>query len=810
MPREKSIWRMPQTGQTGPTRAMPGIETGKQGKFRSLAATLAVAFFALSAGILLVAGSLQMYFDLQTQRKAVAGQQHILAQEAAVAVESFIQEKLAVLRAAVTLGDLARSRQEEQQLVLEKLLGLEPSFRQLALLNAQRQVLVGVSRLSSAASCRPVERVGSDVFLDVSRGETRITSIHVDELTSEPMIIAVVPVRDVFGDFGGVLIAEVNLKFMWDLVGRMRIGNKGQAYVVDRQGNLVASSDISRVLKGENLAQLKEVHRFVTGKTSASGSDADMSKGIQDTYVVATHVPLRTPDWAVVVELPVLEAYAGTVQVVRLSVLIALVSLVLAVATGLYLSKRITRPIVHLRDAAVEVGRGRLGTQIEIERNDETGELARAFNQMTRDLQGTTTSIDNLNKEIAERTRAEEEYRTILRTTIDGFWLTDMQGRFLDVNDAYCRLIGYSRDELLNMSIADVEAVERPEETAQRIRGIMATGGDRFETRHTGKNGGTVDVEVSVNYRQERGGQLFVFVRDITERKRAEAERERLHRELLDVSRNAGMVEVATNVLHNVGNVLNSVNVSATLTAERIRDSRASSLARVVALLKEHEGDLASFLTNDPKGRQLPAYLATLAEHMATEQADLLQEMESLTRNIEHIKEIVAVQQSYAKVSGIVETVAARDLVEDALRMNTAALERHEVRIVRQYADVPMLEIEKHKVLQILVNLIRNAKYALDGSPNGDKVLTLSIGRNGNGKVRITVSDNGVGIPPENLTRIFAHGFTTRKDGHGFGLHGGALTAKEIGGALTAQSEGPARGATFMLELPCGGRETRP
>jgi two-component system cell cycle sensor histidine kinase/response regulator CckA len=123
---------------------------------------------------------------------------------------------------------------------------------------------------------------------------------------------------------------------------------------------------------------------------------------------------------------------------------------------------------------------------------------------------------------LAERKRAEEKYRTIVRTAMDSFWIVDMQGRFLDVNDAYCRLIGYTRDELLTMTISDVEAEERPEETAQRIQKIMKVGEDRFETRHKCKDGRIINIEVSVNYMGINGGRFFVFLRDITGRKRAE------------------------------------------------------------------------------------------------------------------------------------------------------------------------------------------------------------------------------------------------------------------------------------------------
>jgi signal transduction histidine kinase len=141
------------------------------------------------------------------------------------------------------------------------------------------------------------------------------------------------------------------------------------------------------------------------------------------------------------------------------------------------------------------------------------------------------------------------------------------------------------------------------------------------------------------------------------------------------------------------------------------------------------------------------------------------------------------------------------------LRLNAGAMERHQVQVIREYFDVPPILVDKHKVLQILVNLIRNAKYALDDRGHSDKRMVLQIGQNGNNMVKISVIDNGVGIAPENLTRIFEHGFTTRKEGHGFGLHNGALAARELGGALIAHSDGTGKGATFTLELPRRPRE---
>jgi len=299
---------------------------------------------------------------------------------------------------------------------------------------------------------------------------------------------------------------------------------------------------------------------------------------------------------------------------------------------------------------------------------------------------------------------------------------------------------------------------------------------------------------------------LIGIGRDITDIKQAEAKLDQVHKQLLQTSRQAGMAEVATSVLHNVGNVLNSVNVASTCVADSLRNSKAANLSKIVALLREHEADLGHFITNDPKGKQLPGYLAQLAGHLAGEQTNALDKLDRLQKNIEHIREIVAMQQNYAKASGVLEPLPIVDLVEDAVRMNVGSMDRHNIKMLREYSETPPVLVDKHKVLQILVNLISNAKHACTDSEKPDKQIILRVVSE-NERVKISVIDNGVGIPPENLTRIFNYGFTTRKDGHGFGLHNGALAAKEMGGSLAAFSGGPGRGATFTLELPVQGQK---
>jgi signal transduction histidine kinase len=271
--------------------------------------------------------------------------------------------------------------------------------------------------------------------------------------------------------------------------------------------------------------------------------------------------------------------------------------------------------------------------------------------------------------------------------------------------------------------------------------------------------------------------------------------------QLIDQSFHAGKAEVATNVLHNVGNILNSVNISARLVAERVRHSKASGVSRIASLLLE-QGPLAGqFITDDERGRRVPEYLAALGEQLLTDQRMALEEIASLQENLEHIKDTVAMQQKFARLCGVTEVVTVADLVEDSVRLNAGAFERHGVTLRRDFSDVPPITVDRHKVLQILVNLIRNAKYACDDSGHSYKVITLRI-ESGMPGVRISVIDNGIGISSENMGRIFNHGFTTRESGHGFGLHSAALAAQQLGGCLRAASDGPGRGAMFVLDLP--------
>ena len=366
-------------------------------------------------------------------------------------------------------------------------------------------------------------------------------------------------------------------------------------------------------------------------------------------------------------------------------------------------------------------------------------------------------------------------------------------------------------DEVKNRLIGKTDFDLYPEERArsayQDEQEIIRTGrplvGKLEQT--WGKSGEALWLlTTKMPWRDTAGNIIGTFgtSKDITAIKDAEAKLSSLHQQLLEASRRAGMAEVATSVLHNVGNVLNSVNVSAGVISQQIRKSTTGRVAKLAELFEGHRHDLPDFLTRDNRTEHLISYLRTLSQELGSEQAKVLSELDGLASNIDHIKDIVARQQSYAKVSGLLEVESMSELVEDALRMHATSLARQRIQVIRDFETVAPVLTDKHQVLQILVNLIRNAAQAMSCNLSEAPTLTIRLSQTADQSVSISVSDNGVGIPPENLNSIFAHGFTTKKDGHGFGLHSGALAAREMGGSLRVQSAGPYQGATFTLELP--------
>ena len=423
---------------------------------------------------------------------------------------------------------------------------------------------------------------------------------------------------------------------------------------------------------------------------------------------------------------------------------------------------------------------------------------------------------EELERRIAERTlelaksneaiRASEYfYHSLVESLPQIIARKDAEGRFTYANSAFGEMVGRPGEQIVGLSDRDIY----PPERAVKIRAddvrVMATGAVlEYENvlERPGQKKRYLQVKKVPLYAERRPIGVLILFWDMTVFRETEELLRHAQQELIETSRLAGIAEVATGVLHNLGNALNSVNISASLATDRLRKSRVPSVGKVAQLLLEQGDRLVEFFATDPRGRQLPGYLEQLAALLQAERAESVRELEGLQDSVDHIKQIVAAQQSYAHVSGLVEVASPAELAEFALRINEASLGRHHVAVVREFSPAPNVKVERHKVLQILINLIRNAKESINESGRSDRQIVLGIRTSPEGRVQVYVTDNGIGIAPDNLARVFGFGFTTKVNGHGFGLHTSANAAKEMGGSLTARSEGPGQGATFVLELP--------
>ncbi|MBN1553637.1 MAG: PAS domain S-box protein [Phycisphaerae bacterium] len=417
-------------------------------------------------------------------------------------------------------------------------------------------------------------------------------------------------------------------------------------------------------------------------------------------------------------------------------------------------------------------------------------------------------------EDFTEKKRAEDQLKqernfsqSIIETAQAIMLVLDSEGKIVSFNPYMEELSGYCLEEVKGQ---DWFSLFLPSRSRDPIRHLFekAIGGTQTHgaiNPIVAKDGRLIDIEWYDKTLTDNDGNvtgLLSIGQDVTERIQKEKELRDLHVQLIAASRRAGMAEVATDILHNVGNILNSINISLGGIKETTSNSKAQGLRRVADIVEEHLDDLGDFITRDERGMKIPLYLSEAARCIDAEREEVTREVDFLTKSINHIKEIVRTQQVYAKSGGVRVSMDIRDVIRDAVEICRQALERHHVNVHLDLADLPEICSDRQRILQILVNFINNAKQAMVENHDREKHLTLRCYPKDEERLCMEVTDNGIGIPGEHLTKIFTRGFTTREDGHGFGLHSGALVAKELGGTLSVHSDGPGRGATFVLEIP--------
>ena len=378
------------------------IQTQNSQPPRSLATTLAIAFFTLSVIILVGSGGFALYTDIRSSQDSLADQQQQAAQDASETVRAFIRDNFVSLETAVEFANPLTATPEARRTIMESLLGINQSFQQFAVLDSEGREVAQISRLSPALSPQFSLQLKDQAL---GQDERYISPVYIDDGTSEPLVTMAIPVKNVLGDVQGSLVAEVNLKFMWDLVDQLTVGETGYAYVVDNQGNLIAFGDTARVLRGENVEEITEVQEFLDNP-SAEGDitpGAVSYIGLIGEEIVGSFVPLGAPQWAVFVEIPTREAYQPIYRSVAVSIVATLVMAILAGLTGVFLARRLAVPVMQLTGTATRIAAGEFELQAAVSGAQEIVSLAAAFNRMTAQLR---ESIGSLEQRVADRTKA--------------------------------------------------------------------------------------------------------------------------------------------------------------------------------------------------------------------------------------------------------------------------------------------------------------------------------------------------------------------------------------------------------------------
>ncbi|MBN2533031.1 MAG: methyl-accepting chemotaxis protein [Spirochaetales bacterium] len=375
-------------------------KTRKEHSSPTLVMILAVSFFSLSVLILLISGGIQLMVYSRSQRESIAGKLKTNAIEASNVVSNFIKEKVGVFKAVSSSINLRGIPEKAGEQILEGVLGLHPEIRHIIFITPEGSIRSSASRLSHSMMMEFYSGI-TDEYQKIKKELVYISAVYIDSVTSEPEMFIGVHDTTLSGEIRGSLVVEINLKFMWDLMSGIKVGRTGYAFVVDKQGTLIAFRDPSRVLRGESIANLNPVRQFIENSDIGSIGSSTYS-GIMDKEVLGLYIPLITPDWAVVAEMPLNEANEEITANIFIVVAITIGIALFAGFIGMFLARKIAIPLVNLTKTAVRITEGDTKLIATIEGSKEVVRLAKAFNSMTAELRNKAEGFKRVNDILSE------------------------------------------------------------------------------------------------------------------------------------------------------------------------------------------------------------------------------------------------------------------------------------------------------------------------------------------------------------------------------------------------------------------------
>ncbi len=746
------------------------MKTAKPRVPQNLATTLSTAFISLSVGALLLAGGLQLLSHIRTQQTAISKNLELIAQQAAGTVRAFVQVQFGVLETAIRVTDPGWGFPARKKVVLESVLSLLPAVRQLALLDAQDREVVRYSRMSMEASGRTADWLDKDAMARIRQGQRYFSPIFIDPQSSEPMAFIAVRVADVFGNYQGTLAGEVNLKFMWDMVRGLKVGRKGVAYVVDRQGNLIAFPDPSRVLKGENVKTVGMFGDFIKSVASPLPTPVRMYRGIMGAVVAGTYVCLQAPDWAVVTELPWTEAYRGVIGDVIASLAIIAAIAVIAGLRGAYLARRLSIPLVGLMETATRIAGGERKLQVEVNGPLEVAGMAAAFNSMTDQLRQT---LEGLERGVAERTRQLQEaldfQKEIVTVSSTGIAVYDSTGQCILANEALARMLGASIDQVLALNYHNIGSWKESGLYELALEALSS----RVEKQRDVHLVSSFGKEVWLNCRFaafDSNGRphLLLTINDMTERLRVEGEIQELNRNL----------QAQADSLLAVNKELEAFSYSVS------HDLRAP-LRAINGFIQILLDDYAAIL--DEEGKRVCLVVRDEARRMG----DLIDNLLAISRvgRVEMRRSAIDMGAMVESVFGVLTKPEERERID--FRVAPLAPARGDETLIRQ----------------VWMNLLSNAiKFS---SKRERAVIEVGCARNDR-EMEYFVRDNGAGFDMSYAGKLFGVFQRLHNEGdfEGTGV-GLAIVHRAVirhGGRVWAESAKD-QGAVFYFTLPeTGGR----
>ncbi len=460
-----------------------------------------------------------------------------------------------------------------------------------------------------------------------------------------------------------------------------------------------------------------------------------------------------------------------------------------------------------------------------IERSLERQRLIRENKEYQEHLEEKVSEqTKNLKQAHLELQKSEKQYRTIVETAREGIWIIDRQNRIQFATKRSTEIFGYSIDEMTNKSVEQLVDDRFYSKFLNRSEKFSNGESAQFDMKFKRKDGSELWGIISSSPILEADGTInssFAMIMDITDRKIAEEELaqhkehleelvmerteelERTHKELVEKAHKAGMADIATDIVHNIGNVLNSVKTSVQIIDNLVKNSLVINFNKANELLRENINSLANFINNDERGILLMKYYLKVEEGLNEEHLQVKELVERLQGKIDAIADIVSAQQNYTNFDWLVEDVDLPKIVSDAIMVMSQHIEALHIEITTEFKDTPPVPVQKIKLLHTLINIIKNAGEAMKSSPVHERTLFISVGYDLTDQkaVIIRMLDHGGGISPENLERIFSYGFTTKKGRHGLGLHSCANYITEMGGKIWAENNTDGRGTTFFLKF---------